>query len=54
MIENYRRAMKIAYIAMGSYITRRRGVNKTVWRADKDPLAWWCLVELILSFRRPL
>lgn len=29
----------------------RLGENPaTEWKADSDPLAWWCLVELLVSY----
>lgn len=34
----YERASTLAALAMGQK------------KADEDPLAWWCLVEAILSF----
>jgi len=44
--QRWAKAAWIARLAMG---TDRIGPGRrhTVWRADEDPLAWWCLTELI-------
>ena len=26
--------------------------DRLAWRADEDPLAWWCAVELLVSYAR--
>ncbi len=44
-IELYRQAQEIAYVAMG--VDRDR--YGTWHRADQDPLAAWCLAELIVA-----
>ena len=51
-IELYNRAGDLAKIAMGrikvrSTVDMRR--KESVWAAEEDPLAWWCLVECIVQ-----
>jgi hypothetical protein len=46
-------AAEIARIAMGREKVRDGRQLKSVWRADDDPLAWWCLVELIMERAHP-
>jgi len=52
--EAYNKAAHIAYIAMGKE-KGRSGIRKKDLRhnADLDPLAWWCLTELIMTMRKP-
>jgi hypothetical protein len=52
-VEIYARAGDLAKLAMGrdeSRIGRRRG-DPPHWKADDDPLAWWCLTEAIVNLR---
>lgn len=44
-------AAKVARLAMGK--TDGRKNRNQEWKADLDPLAWWCLTETIMSFRNP-
>jgi len=37
-------AMQIAFVAMGK---KKKKQGEDVHRAHEDPLAWWCLVELL-------
>lgn len=43
-------AAEIAYVAMG-YEMAPAGARRRhrVSRAEQDPLAWWCLTELIMQ-----
>lgn len=46
-IKRWKRAGHIAYLAMSTE-TPRVGRGKRInHRVDDDPLAWWCLTELI-------
>ncbi|OCJ12514.1 hypothetical protein A6U86_05685 [Rhizobium sp. AC27/96] len=47
----YAEASRIIQIAMGKEkVSRGRGRKAvTNWRADEDPLAYWCGVEAIVS-----
>jgi hypothetical protein len=45
------RAGEIAKMAMGRTENPGRGKRKS-WRAEEDPLAWWCLVELLVLFAK--
>ena len=51
--EVYVKAGEIARIAMGTDVIPgvRGKPREVVFRADNDPLAWWCLVELLINFR---
>lgn len=45
------RAMRDARHIMGRVRTRSGPRhNRTAWAADEDPLAWWNLVELLVSY----
>jgi hypothetical protein len=47
----YQSAMADAKIIMGKDHHRGRGERGPIsWRADDDPLAWWCLTELLVSY----
>ena len=48
--ERWAKAGKIARDAMGRE-RRVRGDTRERWRADEDPLAWWCLTELIYGLK---
>lgn len=52
--ETYGRASVLAFHAMGFERNGRRGrASRKVYRADEDPLAWWCLTEAIVALSRP-
>lgn len=40
-------AARVARMAMGKSKVRAGREFVEVWNADEDPLAWWCLTELI-------
>jgi len=42
-------AQEIAFLAMGTEKVRDGRHFRTEHRAELDPLAWWCLVELIMD-----
>jgi hypothetical protein len=44
-------ASQIARLAMGTEVIPgvRGRPRKVIWKADEDPLAWWCLVEAIVG-----
>lgn len=42
-------AARIAFLAMGTRKQRSGRRMETIWLADEDRLAWWCLTELIMS-----
>lgn len=42
-------AAEVAALAMGVEKERDGKRFRTVKRASKDPLAWWCLTELIMQ-----
>ena len=51
-VELYARAGELAKIAMGRKLERTTAdmrLKDSVWVADEDPLAWWCLVECIVK-----
>lgn len=46
-VNKYLWACELAKVAMGKH--KRWGDKKADWIANDDPLAWWCLVEAIMS-----
>lgn len=42
---DYAKAGEIALVAMGRTEIRKNSPSK--WKAEDDPLAWWCLTEWI-------
>lgn len=49
----WRNAQRDAFLIMGRIERRGRGhpsSTETVWKADDDPLAWWCLTELLVCY----
>lgn len=49
----WRDAAEIATVAMDVHYTGGGRGRRVVHRADDDPLAWWCLVELIMQRAYP-
>lgn len=48
----WRNAQQDAFLIMGR-IERGRGRPSPTaieWKADEDPLAWWCLTELLMAY----
>lgn len=45
----YALAGDLARHAMGKTTRREGRRSETVWLADEDPLAWWCLVEAMVA-----
>lgn len=51
----WRNAQRDAFLIMGRLDRQpgRRGPwreGESRWKADADPLAWWCLTELLVSY----
>ncbi len=46
----YHNAMTDAKIIMGKDRRRSGERGELPWKADDDPLAWWCLTELLVSY----
>lgn len=49
----YENAMRDARILMGrkpNLPFRRKGSYRAEWKTEDDPLAWWCLVELLVAY----
>jgi hypothetical protein len=50
VIRRYKIAMYVAQVAMGKETRRRvRGDGPARWNSQDDPLAWWCLTELLVN-----
>lgn len=45
----YAEAGRIIHTAMGSEMTGNPRRRHKVWRAEEDPLAYWCGVEAIVT-----
>ncbi len=45
----YAEAGRIIHIAMGNEMAGNPRRRHKVWRAEEDPLAFWCGVEAIVS-----
>ena len=49
----YALASRDAALIIGSKTYGRGLGTRAVKIADEDPAAWWCLVELLVSYSRP-
>ena len=51
-VRRWRKAATLARLAMGQEQSRgvRGSPSHLFWRADEDPLAWWCLTECIYAY----
>lgn len=48
-IQTYQRAAKLAVHVMGR---RKPWGDAPVWVAEEDPLAWWCMTELLVRISK--
>ena len=52
-LDKWERASRVARVVMGKGVVRgtRGSPRFEYYKADEDPLAWWCLTELLHDFK---